>query len=227
MSFDKHHETNKDGNRILIVDGHPIVHKGLTYLINKIPNLIVCGEAKDANNALELIKTLKPDMIIIEISLKGLSGIELIERIRLQYPKLPVLVFSMLDELLYARRVFQAGAKGYIMKHETPERIVEAISQVLLKDIFLSKKAAMIDESIDHQSIGFSSLMELLSNRELEVFRLIGQGYGTNRIAEELCMSVKTIEAYRGRIKKKLNIENINKLVHYASLWVQNECQTI
>jgi len=227
MSFDKHYETNKDKNRILIVDPFPIVHQGLTYLINKIPNLIVCGEAENTNKALELIKSLKPDMIIIEISLKGLSGIELIKRIKLQYPDLPVLVFSMLDELLYARRVFQAGAKGYIMKHEAPEKIVEAIRRVLLKDIYLSKKAAMIDKSIDCQSNGFISLMELLSDRELEVFRLIGQGYGTYRIAEELCLSVKTIEAYRGRIKKKLNIENINKLVQYAFQWVKNESQTI
>jgi len=96
MSFDKHHETNKDGNRILIVDGHPIVHQGLTYLINKIPNLIVCGEAKNVYEALDLIKTLKPDMIIVEISLKGLSGIELIERIRMQYAELPILIFRLM-----------------------------------------------------------------------------------------------------------------------------------
>jgi len=195
MSFDKQYETKKDGNRILIVDSHPIVHQGLIHLINKIPNLIVCGEAQNAHEALELIKTLKPDMIIIEISLKGISGIELIERIKMQYAELPILIFSIFDEHLYAERAFQAGATGYVMKKETPEEILRAIRQTLLKGIYMSPtvEKRMMDKSTGRQSIGCSSPMEPLSNRELEVFRLIGQGYGTRGIAEELCLSVKTI----------------------------------
>ena len=225
MPFDNQYEAKKDVREILIVDAHPILRQGLINLITQNTEFIVCGEAENAHKALEFIKTLSPDMVIVGIPLEGLSGIELIERIKLQYPELPVLVFSGLDERIYAKRVFQAGAKGYIMKYEAPEKVLEAIRQVMLKGIYVSNSVAekIMNKSVGVQSIDGNFLIEFLSNRELEVFRLIGQGYGTRRIAEELCLSVKTVEAYRGRIKNKLNIKSITKLAHYAFQWVQNE----
>jgi DNA-binding NarL/FixJ family response regulator len=211
--------------RLLIVDDHPIVRQGITRLINYEDELMVCGEAGNAKEALEAVDREKPDMVIVDISLKGRSGLELIKDLRMRYQDLPVLVVSMHDESLYAERVLRAGAKGYIMKQEPPEKVLNAIRQVLSGKIFVSEK--MREKMLQRYVLGSSqknaSTVERLSDRELEVFRLIGKGMGTRQIAKELDLSIKTVETYREHIKEKLNLENSSKLLQYAIDWVQNE----
>ena len=211
--------------RLLIVDDHPIVRQGITRLINYEEELMVCGEAGNAKEALETVKREKPDMVIVDISLKGRSGLELIKDLRMRHKDLPVLVVSMHDESLYAERVLRAGAKGYIMKQEPPEKVLNAIRQVLSGKIFVSEK--MREKILQRYVLGSSqknvSTVECLSDRELEVFRLIGKGMGTRQIAKELDLSIKTVETYREHIKEKLNLENSSKLLQYAIDWVQNE----
>ncbi|MBN2441075.1 MAG: response regulator transcription factor [Spirochaetales bacterium] len=211
--------------RLLIVDDHPIVRQGITRLINYEEELMVCGEAGNAKEALEAVEKEKPDMVIVDISLKGRSGLELIKDLRMRHQELPVLVVSMHDESLYAERVLRAGAKGYIMKQEPPEKVLNAIRQVLSGKIFVSEK--MREKMLQRYVLGSSqknaSTVERLSDRELEVFRLIGKGMGTRQIAKELDLSIKTVETYREHIKEKLNLENSSKLLQYAIDWVQNE----
>jgi DNA-binding NarL/FixJ family response regulator len=225
MSLAKEHEFGKDESCILIVDFQPIVRLGLIQLINNSKGLKVCGEAENAHEAMELIKVLKPDLAIIDISIKGVNGIKLIENIRQQYPKFPILVFSMLDESFYAERVLNAGANGYLMKHEALKNIIKAIHCVLFERFFLSDKvsAKVMYKSLFNKSKACCSRMELLSNRELEVFRLIGRGYGTRRIAEELYLSIRTVETYRTHIKDKLELKNGEELLQQAIKWVKNE----
>jgi DNA-binding NarL/FixJ family response regulator len=211
--------------RLMIVDDHPIVRQGITRLINYEEELFVCGEAGNAKEALELVEKEKPDLVIVDISLKGRSGLELIKDLRMRYQELPVLVVSMHDESLYAERVLRAGAKGYIMKQEPPEKVLDAIRQVLSGKIFVSEK--MREKMLQRYVLGSSqkniSAVDRLSDRELEVFRLIGKGMGTRLIAKELDLSIKTVETYREHIKEKLNLENSSKLLQYAIDWVQNE----
>jgi DNA-binding NarL/FixJ family response regulator len=225
MSLARELESGKDGSSILIVDFQPIVRLGLIHLINNSKGLKVSGEAENAHEAMELIKVLKPDLAIVDISIKGVNGIKLIENIRQQYPKFPILVFSMLDESFYAERVLNAGANGYLMKHEALKNIIKAIRCVLFERFFLSDKvsAKVMYKSLFNQSKSYSSPIELLSNRELEVFRLIGRGYGTRRIAEELFLSIRTVETYRTHIKDKLNLKNGEELLQQAIQWVKNE----
>ncbi|MGA1840389.1 MAG: response regulator transcription factor [bacterium] len=225
MSFTNEHESENDESSILVVDFQPIVRLGLIQLINNSRGLKVCGEAENAHEALELIKVLKPDMAIVDISIKGVGGIELIETIKLQYPNFPILVFSMLDESFYAERVLKAGAIGYLMKHEALKNIINAIRCVLLKEIFVSEKisANIMYRALYNKSNGYSFPMQLLSNRELEVFRLIGQGYKTRRIAEKLNISTRTVEAYRMHIKDKLNLNSGEDLLRQAIKWIKNE----
>ncbi|MGA1842535.1 MAG: response regulator transcription factor [bacterium] len=225
MSLLKEHESGKDESCILIMDFQPIVRLGLIHLINNSDGLKVCGEAENAHEAMELIKILKPDLAIIDISIKGVNGIKLIENIRQQYPKFPVLVFSMLDESFYAERVLNAGANGYLMKHEALKNIIKAIRCVLLERFFISDKvsAKVMYKSLFNKSKTYCSPIELLSNRELEVFRLIGRGHSTRRIAEELYLSIRTVETYRTHIKDKLSLRNGEELLKHAILWVKNE----
>ena len=225
MSLAKEPESEKDESSILIVDFQPIVRLGLIYLINNSNGLKVCGEAENVHEAMELIKVLKPDIVIVDISIKGVNGIKLIENIRQQYSNLPILVFSMLDESFYAERVLNAGANGYLMKHEALKNIIKAIHCVLFERFFLSDKvlAKVMYKSLFNKSKNHYSSIELLSNRELEVFRLIGRGYGTRRIAEELYLSIRTVETYRKHIKDKLNLKNGEELLRQAIQWVKNE----
>ena len=219
---------SKDKTRILIVDDHPIVRRGLIQLINREKGLIVCGEAESAHKAMDAVKKLQPDMAIVDISLKGSSGIELIKYFKIHYPKLPVLVVSMHDEAVYAERVLRAGARGYVMKQEATEKVAKAIHQVLNKGTYLSDKMAskIMFQFIDRQSIKNFSPDDLLSDRELEVYHFIGQGYKTSRIAEELCLSIKTIETYRANIKSKLKLKNSVELVQNAVQWIQQKNPT-
>jgi DNA-binding NarL/FixJ family response regulator len=205
-------------HQILIVDDHPILREGLAQLIDQQKDLSICGQFEDAGKAFEAVGTLKPDLALVDISLKGSSGIELLKNIKVNYPKMLVLVLSMHDESLYAERVLRAGAAGYIMKQEATEKVLEAIRKVLLGEIYLSEK---MSTKLMHQLVGgrtpvTGSLMERLSDRELEVFGLIGQGRGTRQIAEQLHLSVKTIESHRAHIKEKLNLKNATELVHRA-----------
>ncbi len=182
--------------KIVVVDDHPIVRQGLTELVNREDDLMVCGQAEDAHQAMQAIKDLKPDMIIVDISLKETSGMELIKDIKARYPSLSVLALSMHDESMYAERVLRAGAEGYIMKAEATENIVVAIRKVISGQIYLSDSMApkMVRKLLDAGADVGASAIERLSDRELEVFRLIGQGYTTRQIAENLYLSKTTIE---------------------------------
>jgi DNA-binding NarL/FixJ family response regulator len=215
--------TAKQKNRIFIVDDHPIVRKGLTQLINQEPELVVCGEAENAETALELLKKVKPDLAIVDISLRGIDGIELTKLIRARFENIPVLVVSMHDESLFAERALRAGARGYIMKQEAIEKMMEAIHKVLRGELYVSDRvsANIVKRFVDGKAEGVSSPEELLSDREMEVFQLIGQGFGTRQIADQLHVSVKTVETYRANIKEKLNLKNATELMKHAVHWIE------
>jgi len=210
--------------KILIVDDHPIVRKGLENLLNQEEDFIVCGQAEDASQAMKAIKTLNPDMVIVDISLKGKNGLELTKDISVQYPHIPVLVLSMHDESLYAERVLRAGAKGYIMKQQGTEKLILAIRKILSGQEYVSDKVVMkmIRKLVGRKPQINSCSAELLSDRELEVFLLIGHGFGTRQIASQLYLSVKTIETYRAHIKEKLNLADSSELLQYAIQWVNS-----
>ena len=218
-------QADKDKAKVLIVDDHPIIRQGLSELINHESDLIVCGHAEDAPEALVQIKESEPDMVIVDISLKETSGMELTKDIKAQYPNLPVLALSMHDEALYAERMLRAGAKGYIMKAEATENVVTAIRKILSGQIYVSDKMAakMVRKLVGGgPDVGVSAI-ERLSDRELEVFQLIGQGHGTRQIAERLHLSIKTIETYREHIKEKLNLADANELLQYAIQWTHSQ----
>jgi DNA-binding NarL/FixJ family response regulator len=206
------------GHRIMLVEDHPVMREGLAQLLNHEPDLSVCGQFEDGARAFAAIETLCPDLAIIDLSLKASSGLELIKNIRAAHAKIRILVLSMYEESLYAERVLRAGAAGYIMKQEATEKVLGAVRQVLGGGVYLSER---MGSKLMHQLIGgkpspSASLMERLSDRELEVFGLIGQGKGTRQIAEHLHLSVKTIESHRAHIKEKLSLKDANELVHTA-----------
>lgn len=205
-------------SRIFIVDDHPVVRQGLALLINREADLAVCGDAEEANSALQRIDALKPHLVIVDISLIGPDGLDLLKSIRTRDPNLPVLILSMLDELLYAERALRAGASGYIMKQEATEKVLVAIRRILGGEIYVSDRMAnkMIHRFVGGASAAARSPVAELTDRELEVFRLIGEGHGTRQIAEELHISVKTVESYQAHIKEKLSLKNGRELVQRA-----------
>ena len=207
--------------KILIVDDHPIVRHGTRVLIEQEPDLKICAETDNAAEALKTIQTSKLDLAILDISLRGSDGLELTKAIRAQGSKLPILIMSMHDETLYADRALRAGANGYIMKQEVSDKIITAIRQILSGEIYLSEKAkqGILNEVSWKRPEGQQSPLERLSDRELEVFRLIGKGLGTREIAETLHLSIKTIETYRAHIKEKLNLSTATELVRVAVQW--------
>jgi len=209
-------------SRILIVDDHPIVRQGLAQLIDQESDLVVCGQAETIHEALDAIKILSPDLTVVDIALKGASGMDLIKDIKIQHPDLPVLMLSMFDEAVYAERALRAGAKGYIMKQEATEKVVTAIRRVLAGEVYISEDMAakMVSKMVGRETDQAGSPIERLSDRELEVFRLIGSGYGTREMAEQLHLSIKTIETYRAHIKDKLALEDANELLRCAIQWV-------
>jgi DNA-binding NarL/FixJ family response regulator len=226
MAAKKDSQPKKRKKEVLIVDDHPIVREGIVKLLNHEADLTVCGEAEDAPQALKSIEKLKPHIAIVDITLKqGLSGIELIKDIKARYPRLPVLVLSMHNESLYAERTLRAGAKGYIMKQEATEKVVEAIRRVLAGEIYLSERMAqkILHKFVEGKPHTGESPIERLSDRELEVFQLIGHGLKTRRVAEKLHLSVKTIETYREHIKEKLKLKDAAELVQHAIQWVQSQ----
>jgi DNA-binding NarL/FixJ family response regulator len=211
--------------RVFVVDDHPIVRQGLSQLINREPDLTVCGEAEDARTALDRIAPSEADILIVDVSLDGPDGIELLKTIRSRDSKLPVLMLSMHDESLYAERALRAGANGYIMKQEATERVLIAIRQILSGEVYVSDRMAqkMMQQFIQRPGAAKRSSMAELTDRELEVFRLIGQGHGTRQIAEELHLSVKTVESYYAHIKEKLSLKNARELVQHAVQWVTDK----
>ncbi len=208
--------------RVLLVDDHPVLRKGLAELINQEADLVVCGEAEEVPKAFEAVGVLNPDVVVVDISLKGGNGLELIKNLKTRFPDLPLLVLSMHDETLYAERALRAGSLGYVMKEEALEKVLTAIRQVVAGEMFLSErmKARMLNQLVGGKIKDGGSSIDSLSDRELEVFRLIGEGRGTRQIAEELRLSVRTVEAYREYIKEKLSLKNGTELVQHAFQYV-------
>lgn len=214
--------------RILLADDHAVVRFGIAQLINRQEDMEVCGEEADASHALTAIEKLKPDLVIADISLKDSSGLELMRNLKVQYPKLAVLVLSVHDESIYAEMAFRAGALGYLMKGAEVDTILTAIRRVLGGNIYVSEALGtkMLQKQIRGQGDTLVSPAENLSDRELEVFQLIGRWKGTRQIADELHLSVKTIEYYREQLKKKLGLANATELTQAATAWVQKEMAT-
>jgi len=211
--------------RIFVVDDHPIVRQGLSLLINQEADMTVCGSAKDACSALEAIASLRPDLLILDISLDGPDGLDLLKSVRLQDASIPVLILSMHDESLYAERVLRAGARGYVMKQAATDGLLGAMRKILGGGIYVSDRMAarILLQFAGHVGHPGRSHMEDLSDRELEVFRLIGKGHGTREIAELLHLSVKTVESYQAHIKEKLSLKNSRELVQHAVQWLTSE----
>ena len=212
-------------SRILIVDDHPLFREGLHQMIERESGWIVCAEAADPNEALRLVHETKPDLVIVDISLGSLSGLELIKDLKANDADLQVLVVSMHDESLYAERSLRAGAMGYVMKHEPPKMVMKAIRQVLSGEMYLSERMAMtLVQKLMHRSEEpLESSISQLSDRELEVFRLLGCGKGSRQIAKELDITVPTINSFRARIKEKLGIKDSSELILHAIHWVQEQ----
>lgn len=208
--------------QIFIVDDHPVFREGLVGLVKREADLTVCGEADNAPQALSAIESLKPDLVLADIGLPGRSGLELVKDIRAVSPEMAVLIISMHDETLYAERVLRAGGRGYIMKQEGPEKILQAIRQVLDGQISLSSKMSVrILDSFSDRRAKTSSPIARLTDREFEILQLIGQGKDSHDIAEQLHLSVKTVDAHRGHIKEKLELKSGTELICYAARWVE------
>src|SRR5512135_1912148 len=228
MAQAKQNQVKDNRKRVLLVDDHAVVRYGIAQLINQQSDLVVCGEEEDAANALSAISKLKPDLVIADISLKDSSGLELMRNIKAQYSGMPVLVVSAHDESIYAEIAFRAGALGYLMKAEALEKVVVAIRRVLSGNIYVSDALAakMLQQQVRGATDIQQSPVKGLSDRELEVFQLIGQWRKTKEIAQELHLSIKTIEYYREQIKQKLNLASAVELTQYATTWVQRENPT-
>ena len=217
---------NKDSRkRVLLVDDHAVVRYGIAQLLSRESDLVVCGEEEDAGNALDAIRRLKPDLVIADLSLKDSSGLELARNLKASFPYLPILILSAHDESLYAEVALRAGAMGYLTKGDALEQVVIAVRKVLAGDIYLSRTqtARMLLRQRRTRLPENSSPVEALTDRELDVFQLIGSWKRTGEIARELHLSVKTIEYYRDQIKRKLNLSSAAELTQYATTWSQHK----
>ena len=216
--------TFENKKRVFIVDDHPIVRDGLITIINHEKDLAVCGEADEPQEALKAISELRPDVVIVDITLKNSDGIELTKSLKARYPTLPVIVLSIHDELTYAERALRAGARGYLMKEVVSDRITAAIRTVLTGEIYVSNTMAkkMLRKLAGGKADTIIAPTDSLSDRELEIFRLIGQGYKPSKIAQSMHLSIKTVETYRSRIKEKLNLADADELLRYAIQWVSS-----
>ena len=204
-------------SKVFLVDDHPILRQGLSKLINDQPDLAVCGEAEGPHDALEGIGRTKPDLVLLDLSLAGGDGMELCKQLQERYQGLPALIISMHDESLYAERCLRAGAMGYVMKQEPPDKVMSAIRKVLTGNIYLSDAmSAKLLRNLAGARNADTPPLERLSDRELEIFRLIGKGHSVRSIAEELFLSPKTVEAHKEHIKQKLNLKTSNELLQYA-----------
>ncbi len=215
---------------MLIVDDHPVMRKGLAKLLDLETDLTVYGEAETSAQALAELHAKPFDLAIVDISLRGVSGIDLLKDIKLHWPQMPVLILSMHDEMLYAERALRAGARGYVMKGEPFEQIINAIRRVLSGNIFVSETVneRILSRMMDGAGKmgGTGPLTDSLSDRELEVFQFIGRGRGTRDIASEMHVSVKTVETYRAHIKDKLQLKSAPELMRFAVDWVNHQSQT-
>jgi DNA-binding NarL/FixJ family response regulator len=210
--------------KLFIVDDHPMMRDGLAQLISKEEDLVLCGEAEDAGAALEQIEKLQPDLALVDITLRATNGLELIKDIAIRAPATAVLVISMHDESLYAERVLRAGGRGYIMKQEGGKKLIEAIRHVLIGKTYVSEKiSAKILDIFSGRRTESSSPVETLTDREFEVFQLIGQGIGTKEIADRLHVSAKTVEVHRVNIKQKLKLGTATELIHFATRWSESQ----
>ena len=208
--------------RVLLVDDHPIVRFGLAQLIEDEPDMAVCGQATDAGEAMKMIPELDPDLIVVDITLDGTNGIELIKQIKAQRESAKMLVASMHDETLFAERALRAGAKGYVNKHEATTELVHAIRRVLKGKIYLSDRMTdrMMERAVSGEEDPNESSIDALSDRELEIFELIGRGMTARQIAQKLHLSIKTVDTYRSHIKGKMNLKNNSELAVHAAKWV-------
>lgn len=213
----------KARKRILIVDDHPIVREGLLQQLNREPDLMVCAQASNASHALAAVEEHKPDLVLVDINLPGRSGLELIRDIRAVTPKLPMLVLSMHDESVFAERVLRAGGRGYVSKEAGGDKLLEAIRRVLSGQVYVSESVStrLLDSLSGKHSARTVSPVEQLTDRELEVFTLIGKANETKEIAKRLNMSGKTVEAHRAAIKRKLKLKTGPELTRHAVLWVE------
>jgi DNA-binding NarL/FixJ family response regulator len=210
--------------KVLLIDDHPIVRQGLALFIDREADLVVCGEADGATSALQTIRDAMPDFVVLDISLDGPDGLDLLKALRTQYPTLPVLVLSMHDELSYGERALRAGANGYIMKQEATEKVLTAIRHILHGNVYLSERLTKrMLQQFANGTISPRDPLARLSDRELEVYRLIGAGHGTRQIADELHVSAKTVESYQAHIKEKLSLRNARELVQHAIESTMNE----
>lgn len=226
MTRAKNNPPKSRKHRIFLVDDHPVTREGLARLINHEPALEVCGEAGTAASAVPAIESLKPDLVIIDVSLStGASGLELIKDLASRHARLRMLALSTHDETLYAERALRAGAKGYVMKQEPTAHVMQAIRKILSGEIYLSKAMndRLLRKMVHPHAAPSASEIEQLSDRELEVYRLLGQGRGTRQIAAELHLSISTVETYRAHIKDKLHLASAPELVRHAVEWVHSQ----
>jgi DNA-binding NarL/FixJ family response regulator len=208
-------------SRVFIIDDHPLVREGLTNLINGQDDLVVCGEANDSAETINGITKARPDVALIDISLKNESGLELVKALASRFPHVALIVLSMHDEALYAERALRAGARGYVMKHETSKSVLASIRRVLTGGVYVSERLVnkMALRVASSQESAVSSPVERLSDRELEIFRLLGQGRTTSQIAADLNLSLKTVQAYCARAKEKFGVTSLTELLRAAIRW--------
>jgi DNA-binding NarL/FixJ family response regulator len=223
MPTSKSKSASKARKRILIVDDHPIVREGLVQQLNREPDLTVCAQASNASHALAAVEEHKPDLVLVDINLPGRSGLELIRDIRTVAPNLPMLVLSMHDESVFAERVLRAGGRGYVSKEAGGDKLLQAIRRVFSGQIYVSETVStrLLDSLSGQHSARTVSPVEQLTDRELEVFTLIGLAKETKEIARRLNMSGKTVEAHRAAIKRKLKLKTGPELTRHAVLWVE------
>ena len=209
--------------KVLIVDDHPITRQGMRMLIDQQADFAVVGEADNAAFAMELAAKLRPEVAIVDITLRTANGIELTKNLKAHSPELLILIVSMHDEELFAERALRAGARGYLMKHEASDQVTTALRRIVSGDIYVSERVQtrMLSRMVNNRTGEIVSPVESLSDREMEVFQLLGNGYSTRQIAERLNLSVKTIDSYREHLKLKLNLESGADLIRYAIQWVK------
>lgn len=212
----------KAARRLLIVDDHPVFRHGISQLIRQLPEVTICGEAENSQSALHAMRQLKPDLALIDVSMPGTNGIELIKLMLSEEPKLIVLIVSMHDESLYALRALRAGAKGYVMKQQAMDNVLDALRKVMNGGIYVSPQFSerLVFKAIQGSDTDLGSPVDKLSDRELEVLQLFGRGLSTREIAERLHLSVKTIETHRAHIKEKLGFKDAEEMVKFAVEWI-------
>lgn len=213
---------NSEIKKVFIVDDHPVVRQGLSMIINEEEDLTVCGQTGNANEAIKSIGDMEPDIALVDITLEGsASGLDLVKSIQKRFPSIPTLVISMHDDKLYAERAMMAGAKGYLMKSEAEGNIVGAIRTVLAGDLYLNKDTSIniVSKMLHGSTLRPEASIDRLTDREFEILRLLGQGLGTRKIAQELNISVNTVETHRRHIRKKLDLKDSDELVRYAIQW--------